>query len=292
MKILLLGANGQVGWQLRRSLMPLSEVKICTRSEADLENHTQIKELIQNYKPSVIVNASAYTAVDKAEKEPEKAESINSTALETLANEAKNLNALLVHYSTDYIFDGKKRESYTETDQPNPLSIYGKTKLAGENKIINSGCNYLIFRTSWVYSERGKNFIKTIINLAKEREELKIISDQIGSPTSADFIADVSAHCITQNLNGKKQGIYNLTSEGEVSWHGLAQFVIKELDNMGMKLKTSTDNITPIATSEYPLPAKRPAYSKLNTEKIRKAFNLNTPNWQYHVKMMLDSYIR
>ena len=292
MKILLLGANGQVGWQLRRSLLPLGEVKACTRLELDLETLTQITDLIQTYAPTVIVNASAYTAVDKAEVEIEKATLINVTAIETIAKEAKKLNALLVHYSTDYIFDGKKSESYNETDSANPLSVYGQTKLAGENKIIESGCNHLIFRTSWVYSVRGVNFINTIMRLAKEKKELRIISDQIGSPTSADFIADVTAHCIIQSLAEKKYGIFNLTTEGAVSWHGLAKFVVSELYNLGIKFKTTPDNITPISTEEYPLPAKRPLYSKLNTNKLRKTFKLNIPTWQDHIKMMLDSHTK
>jgi len=292
MKILLLGANGQVGYQLRRSLISLGDVKLCTRLEADLENSEQLVDLIQKYNPSVIVNASAYTAVDEAEKEEEKAFAINSRAVGIIASEAKKLDALLVHYSTDYIFDGKKSESYTELDKTNPLSVYGKTKLSGENEILASGCKHLIFRTSWAYSLRGKNFIKRIIRLAKERKELKIISDQIGSPTSADFIADVTAHCIVRHqIQNNKSGIFNLTADGEVSWHSFAQFIIEELSNKGESFEAMPENILPISTSEYPLPAQRPAYSKLNTEKIRQAFKLNIPHWRYHVKMMLDSYI-
>jgi dTDP-4-dehydrorhamnose reductase len=290
MKILLLGADGQIGWQLRRALAPLGSIKACNRSEANLEKPEQIKALITEYSPNIIVNAAAYTAVDKAEEEFKKAALINISAVALIAEEAKKLNALLVHYSTDYVFDGKKSSGYTEDDLTYPLSIYGKTKLEGENKIRESGCNHLIFRTSWVYSNRRNNFIKTIIRLANERKELRIVSDQIGSPTSADFIADVTAHCIIQNHNYKKYGIYNLTSSGEVSWHGLAKFAISELQKDGVNFKTKLENIIPITTEEYPLPAKRPKHSTLNTDKIKKTFKINIPDWQYHVKMMLDSY--
>ncbi|MFK7973655.1 MAG: dTDP-4-dehydrorhamnose reductase [Rickettsiaceae bacterium] len=290
MRILLFGANGQVGYQLRRSLVTLGEVKALTRIEVNLENQLQITNLIRNYKPHVIVNAAAYTNVDKAEKEPDKAFAINSRALKIISDEIKQLGGLLVHYSTDYVFDGKNTKSYIETDTTNPLSVYGKTKLSGENEIIKSGCNHLIFRTSWVYSKEGANFINTIVKLAKERGQLRVVSDQIGCPTSADFIADITAHCIVQNLHYKKQGIFNITAQGKVSWYELALFVIKELQTRGIKLKTLPENITPINTSEYPLPAERPLYSKLDTEKIKQIFSLNIPKWQYHVKMMLDYY--
>jgi dTDP-4-dehydrorhamnose reductase len=292
MKILLLGADGQVGWQLRRSLAPLGVVKACNRAVVNLENLAQIKSIIREYAPTVIVNAAAYTAVDKAEEEVNRATLINSTAVGIIAEEAKKLNALLVHYSTDYVFDGKKSNGYDENDLTNPLSIYGKTKLEGENKIIESSCNHLIFRTSWIYSTRGSNFIKTMIRLANEREELRIVSDQIGSPTSADFIADVTAHCIVQSLNDKKYGVYNLTSSGEISWHGLAKFAINELQKTGINFKTIPNNIIPITTEEYPLPAERPKCSELNTNKLQKTFKLNVPEWQYHVRMMLESYTK
>ncbi len=290
MRILLFGANGQVGYQLRRSLVTLGEVKALTRIEVNLENQLQIINFIRSYKPHVIVNAAAYTNVDKAEEEPDKAFAINSRALKIISDEVKQLGGLLVHYSTDYVFDGKNTKSYIETDTTNPLSVYGNTKLSGENEIIKSGCNHLIFRTSWVYSKEGHNFINTIVKLAKEREQLRVVSDQTGCPTSADFIADITTHCIVQNLHYKKQGIFNITAQGEVSWYELALFVIKELQTRGVKLKTLPYNVTPINTSEYPLPAARPLYSKLNTEKINQIFSINIPEWQYHVKMMLDYY--
>ena len=188
MKILLLGANGQIGWELQRSLSPLGEIKACTRKEADLEDPNVLKLIIQNYQPEIIVNAAAYTAVDKAESEPEKAYRINAEAVAIMANEIKELDGLLIYYSTDYIFDGTKPTPYTEKDQPNPQSVYGKTKYQGEVVIKASGCNHIIFRTSWVYALRGTNFVKTMIKLGKEREELKVVNDQIGVPTCR-------AHC-------------------------------------------------------------------------------------------------
>ncbi len=287
MKILLLGADGQVGWHLRKSLVTVGDLKVCSKYEANLEDAEQVKRILQNYKPNIIVNAAAYTAVDNAEKEIEKANIINSIALDLLSSEAKNLNAILVHYSTDYIFDGKKITPYTENDKPNPLSIYGKTKLDGENKIIESGCKYLIFRTSWVYSARGNNFIKTIIKLAKEKEYLNIVSDQIGSPTSANYIADVTAHCL-QNLSEDRYGIYNITSSGKTSWYELATFIIGQIVKYDIEIKTTIKNIKPIPTEDYPLPAKRPKNSKLCTDKIQRTFNLDIPNWQYHVKLILE----
>lgn len=289
MKILLLGADGQVGWQLRQSLESIGEIKACNKSEANLEDLKQLQKLIQTYAPNIIVNAAAYTAVDKAEKEPEKASIINSTALKLITSETKKLNALLVHYSTDYVFDGKKIGSYTEEDKANPLSVYGKTKLNGENKIKESGCKYLIFRTSWVYSTRGNNFIKTIIKLAKEKDNLSIVSDQIGVPTCANYIADITAYCI-KNLNNKLYGTYNLTPTGETSWHGLATFVINELNKKNINFKATTQTIKPILTEEYPLPATRPKNSKLSTDKIRKAFKIDIPTWEHHVKLMLNTY--
>ena len=287
MKILLLGADGQVGWHLRKSLAIIGNLKACNKSKANLENPQQIKKILQNYKPNIIVNAAAYTAVDKAEEKPEKANIINSIALDILSSEAKNLNALLVHYSTDYIFDGKKIGSYTENDKPNPLSVYGKTKLDGENKIVKSGCKYLIFRTSWVYSTRGNNFIKTIIKLAKEKEYLNIVSDQIGSPTSANYIADATAYCL-QNLKEEQYGIYNITSSGKASWYELATFTINQLIKNKIELKATIKNIKPIPTKDYPLPAERPKNSKLCTDKIQKTFNLDIPHWQNHVKLTLE----
>jgi len=294
LRILLLGANGQVGWELQHSLVPLGEIKACTRKEANLEDLGALRKLIQAYQPQIIVNAAAYTAVDQAESEPEKAYQINTEAVSTIAKEAKQINALLIHYSTDYIFDGTHITPYTEQDQPNPQSVYGKTKQQGEQKIIESCCNYLIFRTSWVYATRGKNFLNTIIKLAQEREELNIVNDQIGVPTSARLIADITAlaiYRITQQLDNteKLTGIYNLTPMGETSWYGFAQQILEQAGQQGIKLKVTHDRIKPITTEQYPQSAKRPKNSMLNTNKLQQTFKLHLPDWKQQLKQVMQT---
>jgi len=295
MKILLLGANGQVGWELQRSLAPLGELKVCGRAEADLEDLISLKKLIRQYTPEIIVNAAAYTAVDRAEEEQETANLINHQAVALLANEAKRLNAWLVHYSTDYIFDGNKTNNYLETDQPNPQSVYGRTKLQGEEAIRNSGCLHLIFRTSWVFAARGANFAKTILRLAKQREELKIVADQYGTPTSAELIADGTAlalHYLQQHNNATSlSGTYHLTADGKTSWFGFAQYLIEEASQQGFDLTTTTDKIHPISTAEYPLPAKRPTDSQLNSQKLTKTFGIQAPFWQNHAKRLITELL-
>ena len=292
MKIFLLGANGQVGWELQRSLAPLGAIMACNRHSGNLENLDDLSTLIRDYCPEIIVNAAAYTAVDNAESEPEKAYQINTKAVDFLAQEAKQLNAWFIHYSTDYVFDGDKKGVYLENDTPNPQSVYGQTKFAAEEAIKKSQCQHLIFRTAWVYSLRGTNFVKTIIRLAKEREELKIVTDQIGAPTSAELIADVTALClykIAQNKNtlSNLTGLYHLTPEGETSWHGFAQFIIAKLAGMGVEFRANFENIVPISTFEFPLPAKRPANSLLETKIICRIFNLKLPQWQFHAQRLL-----
>ena len=292
MKIFLLGANGQVGWELQRSLAPLGAIMACNRHSGNLENLEDLSTLIRDYCPEIIVNAAAYTAVDNAESEPEKAYQINTKAVDFLAQEAKQHNAWFIHYSTDYVFDGDKKGVYLENDTPNPQSVYGQTKFAAEEAIKKSQCQHLIFRTAWVYSLRGANFVKTIIRLAKEREELKIVTDQIGAPTSAELIADVTALClykIAQNKNTLSNliGLYHLTPEGETSWHGFAQFIIAELAGMGVEFRANFENIVPISTSEFALPAKRPANSLLETKIICRTFNLKLPQWQFHAQRLL-----
>jgi len=293
MKVLILGVNGQVGWELQRSLSLLGEVKACDRSTADLVDLDGLRELIRDYSPDVIVNAAAYTAVDKAESDIDTATLINATAVGLLADEAKKLNAWLVHYSTDYVFDGAKDGTYSETDSVNPQSVYGSTKLQGEELIKQSACKFLIFRTSWVYANRGANFAKTMIRLAQEKDTLSVVSDQIGVPTSAELIADVTAHCIYQiskntALAQDATGIYNLVPNGEVSWYGFAQFVINQAQALGCEMRFNANEIKPITTSEYPLPAKRPLNSKLDTKKIRDTFNIYLPEWQIHARRMVN----
>ncbi len=291
MKILLLGANGQVGWELRRSLAPLGEIRAYDRHTGNLLKLDDLSRLIRDFSPEAIVNAAAYTSVDKAESELDEAFLINSKAVEFLAKEAKLLNAWFIHYSTDYVFDGLKSGAYIETDTPNPQSVYGQTKYDGEESIKESKVKHLIFRTAWVYSKRGTNFIKTMIQLAKKQDELKVVNDQIGAPTGAELIADVTALClyqIAQNKNSAHNlsGTYHLTPTGETSWHGFAQFIIAEALGLGVKFRASFENVQAISTSEYPLPAKRPSNSLLDTKKICNTFNVYMPPWQTHVERL------
>ena len=291
MKILLLGANGQVGWELRRSLAPLGEIRAYDRHTGNLQKLDDLSRLIRDFSPEAIVNAAAYTSVDKAESELDEAILINSKAVEFLAKEAKLLNAWFIHYSTDYVFDGLKSGAYIETDTPNPQSVYGQTKYDGEESIKESKVKHLIFRTAWVYSKRGTNFIKTMIQLANKQDELKVVNDQIGAPTGAELIADVTALClyqITQYKNSAHNlsGTYHLTPTGETSWHGFAQFIIAEALGLGVKFRASFENVQAISTSEYPLPAKRPSNSLLDTKKICNTFNVYMPPWQTHVERL------
>ncbi len=291
MKILLLGANGQVGWELRRSLAPLGEIRAYDRHTGNLQKLDDLSRLIRDFSPEAIVNAAAYTSVDKAESELDQAFLINSKAVEFLAKEAKLLNAWFIHYSTDYVFDGLKSGAYIETDTPNPQSVYGQTKYDGEESIKESKVKHLIFRTAWVYSKRGANFIKTMIQLAKKQDELKVVNDQIGAPTGAELIADVTALCLHQIAQNKNpahnlSGTYHLTPTGETSWHGFAQFIIAEALGLGVKFRASFENVQAISTSEYPLPAKRPSNSLLDTKKICNTFNVYMPPWQTHVERL------
>ena len=291
MKILLLGANGQVGWELRRSLAPLGEIRAYDRHTGNLQKLDDLSRLIRDFSPEAIVNAAAYTSVDKAESELDEAFLINSKAVEFLAKEAKLLNAWFIHYSTDYVFDGLKSGAYIETDTPNPQSVYGQTKYDGEESIKESKVKHLIFRTAWVYSKRGANFIKTMIQLAKTQDELKVVNDQIGAPTGAELIADVTALCLYQIAQYKNSahnlsGTYHLTPTGKTSWHGFAQFIIAEAIELGVKFRASFENVQAISTSEYPLPAKRPSNSLLDTKKICNTFNVYMPPWQTHVERL------
>lgn len=292
MKILLLGAKGQVGWELQRSLATLGELKACDRRAANLEDFDHLQNTVREFSPDVIVNAAAYTAVDKGETESDKAYRINAEAVGVLAQEAKQLNAWLVHYSTDYVFDGEKFEAYTETDTPNPQSVYGTSKLLGEDEIRSSGCRHLIFRTSWVFAQRGANFAKTMLRLARERDSLSVVADQFGAPTSAELIADITALCLYRlthdnNLAQSATGTYHLTPTGETSWHGFAKYLISEAATHGISLRTTPENIQAITTDDYPLPAKRPANSQLDTQKLADTFDVYLPPWQTHAKKLI-----
>lgn len=291
MKILLLGKNGQVGRELQRSLAPLGCLIALDRHSAeglcgDLGDLVGLRTTIRKIRPDIIVNAAAYTAVDKAETEPLLADCVNAAAPQVMAEEAAALGAWLIHYSTDYVFNGEGLTPWVETDAVDPLNHYGASKVTGENAIIASGCKHLIFRTSWVYSAQGANFAKTMMRLAKERETLNVIADQIGSPTGADLIADVTALAVQRvMLHPHLSGVYHLVAGGEVSWYEYASFVIDFARAQGEEFAVSS--INPIPTSAYPTPARRPLNSRLNTRKLRDAFSLCLPDWQSGVTRML-----
>ena len=296
MKILLLGKNGQVGWELQRSLAPLGEViALDSRSQEFCGDLSKLKDLaltVRRIAPDIIVNAAAHTAVDKAESEKALAHAINTQAPGVLAQEAKNLNALLIHYSTDYVFDGSGEQPWKESDTPGPLNVYGATKLEGEQLIQQSGCKHLIFRTSWVYGARGGNFAKTMLRLAQERDELSIINDQIGAPTGADLLADITAHTIhAAQLKPELSGLYHLAAAGETSWHGYASFVVDFAQKNGVSMWVTPEDVHPVPTSAFPTPAKRPLNSRLDTSKLRNTFGLHLPHWQTGVTRILTEIL-
>lgn len=292
MKILLLGKNGQVGWELQRSLMPLGEVIALGSAEANFTDLDGLAETVRAVAPDVIVNAAAHTAVDKAESEPELARTINALAPAVLAEQAKLLNTLFIHYSTDYVFDGSGDTPWLESDATDPLSVYGASKREGEQLIQQSGCQHLIFRTSWVYGARGGNFAKTMLRLAQERDRMKVIDDQIGAPTGAELLSDVTAHALrAARLNPELSGLYHLVAAGETSWHGYARFVLDFAQRAGVALKVSPEAIEPVPTSAFPTQACRPHNSRLNTEKLQNTFDLHLPSWQAGVERMLTEVL-
>lgn len=292
MKILLLGKNGQVGWELQRSLAPLGELIALDRHSqpccGDLGDLNGIVKAVEGLQPNVIVNAAAYTAVDKAEVDIETADLINAQAPRALAEAARACGAWLVHYSTDYVFDGSGDYAWREDDVTGPLGVYGQTKLAGEQAIQQSGALHLIFRTSWVYAARGNNFAKTMLRLAGERQQLSVINDQFGSPTGAELLADVTAHAIrTACTRADVAGLYHLVAGGETSWFEYADYVLNFARDAGISLKLAKDGLKAIPTSQYPTPARRPLNSRLNTEKLKTTFDLRLPDWQTGVERML-----
>lgn len=292
MKILLLGPNGQVGWELRRALAPLGElIALERRSPAgcgDLGKPEALAATVRALRPDVIVNAAAHTAVDLVEREPERAEAVNATAPGVLAREAAALGATLLHYSTDYVFDGHGHAARDEDAPTGPLNVYGRTKLQGEQAIRASGCRHLILRTSWVHAARGGNFAKTMLKLAAERESLRVIDDQVGAPTGAELIADLSAHALRRLAQAPElAGTYHLAASGETSWHGYARHVLAFAQARGLALKVAPEAVEPIPTSAYPSPALRPLNSRLDTRRLREAFGLRLPPWTEGVERML-----
>lgn len=286
MKILLFGKDGQVGWELQRALSPLGELVSLDRAGelnlvGDLSNLEGIRETIRLVKPDVVVNAAAYTAVDKAESEVDLAQRINCDAPAVMAEEALTLDAMLVHYSTDYVFNGSGESPWVESDQPEPINEYGTTKLAGEKAIQANGCKHLIFRTSWVFAARAKNFLITMESLIKQRDSLTIVADQIGAPTSAELIADVTAHAIRKMMADTGfSGLYHLAAAGETSWQGYAQYISQWLSEQGVEIKAGVTQIGPVATADYPTDAARPLNSRLNTQLLESRFGIYLPSWQ------------
>ncbi len=302
MKILLLGKNGQVGWELQRALAPLGELVALDRQGADglcgdLTDLAGLARTVQAVRPQVIVNAAAHTAVDKAEGEPELACTLNALAPGVLAQEAAKLGAWLVHYSTDYVFDGSGSRPWQETDATAPLSVYGRTKREGEQAIAASGSRHLILRTSWVYGARGGNFAKTMLRLAAEREQLTVIADQIGAPTGADLLADVTAQAIRHVLPPMRHndltpsGLYHVAAAGETSWHGYARFVLAQAEAAGRLLKAGPQQVRPISTADYPTPAKRPHNSRLDCTRFQATFGLTLPPWEAGVARLLSEIL-
>ncbi len=292
MKLLLLGPAGQVGWELQRALAPLGDVVALGRGDGnlcgDLAQPARLAASARSLRPDVIVNAAAYTAVDKAESDAALAHRVNADAPGALAREAAALGAWLVHYSSDYVFDGSGNHARDEASPTGPLNVYGRSKLEGEEAIRASGCRHLILRTGWVYAARGNNFARTMLRLAGEREHLTVIDDQIGAPTGADLLADITAHALRALVQRPElAGTYHAVAAGQTSWHGYARFVIEQARAMGLAVKVAPDAIEPVPTSAFPTPARRPLNSRLATTRLRSAFGLHLPAWQTGVARML-----
>jgi len=288
MKILLLGKNGQVGWELQRTLAPLGDVIALGRQELDLTDQQSIRRTVRTTRPDLIVNAAAYNAVDKAEEEPELAMAINGIGPGILAEEAVLNKALIVHYSTDYVFDGAKDSPYTEEDIPNPLNIYGKTKLAGEEAIRKTEAGYLILRTCWVYGLRGNNFLLTILRLAREKNELRIVNDQFGAPTWSRMVAESTALLLARYLFSKpehsKKGLYHLSADGETTWFGFTRAILEQIE----KDRKHTPILQAISTESYPTAATRPLFSVLDNNLIHEQFAITMPSWQKQLKLAIS----
>jgi dTDP-4-dehydrorhamnose reductase len=293
MRILILGRDGQVGTALTETLAPLGTVVALGRTGADLSRPETLSAVVMRERPDVVVNAAAHTAVDRAESEPELARSINATSPRVLAEAARDAGAWFIHYSTDYVFDGSKPAPYVETDPTAPLSVYGETKRDGERAVAAAGANALVFRTSWVHAPGGNNFIAKMLSLAQSRDELRVIDDQTGAPTSARLIAEVTRRAILRIRDERPMpaGLYHLTALGETTWNGYARYVIGKAIERGIALKATTDKVLPVPTSAFPTPALRPLNSRLSTEKLRHALGIDLPHWQDDVLGTLDTII-
>ncbi|MGY8523753.1 dTDP-4-dehydrorhamnose reductase [Paracidovorax citrulli] len=294
--ILVTGAGGQVGFELCRSLAPLGEVVAADRSRCDFARADAVRELVRATQPDVVVNAAAYTAVDRAESDAAAAFAVNAQAPAALAEETARLGALLVHYSTDYVFDGAKDAPYVEDDAPAPLSVYGRSKLAGEQAVLDGGSAALVLRTSWVAGSHGENFARTMLTLARERDTLRVVADQFGAPTTAALLADATAQIVGRHwLHGARDafasGLYHLSAAGQTSWHGYAGEVLRLAAQRGVALKADPAAIEPIPTSAYPRPAARPANSRLDTGKVRRTFGIHLPDWQAGIRLLLDQIL-
>lgn len=294
--LLVTGSNGQVGFELRRSLAPLGRVVAVDRRRCDVTRPDALRNLMREVCPDVVVNAAAYTAVDKAETDADMAFAVNGVAPGVLAEEASKLGSLMVHYSTDYVYDGLKSGRYVETDPVNPQSVYGRSKFAGEQAIADSGAKAIVLRTCWVAGVHGGNFAKTMLRLAQERDTLRVIADQFGAPTTASLIADVTAQIIARHwLHGRREafpaGVYHLAASGETSWHGYATKVLAIAAAKGVALKSDPAAIEPIPASAYPLPAPRPSNSRLDTSRLQDAFDIHLPDWQQGIEHLLDQIL-
>ena len=287
-RILLIGKIGQVGWELRRTLAPMGQITCVDFPEIDLTSGDSIRRWVRESRPDVVINAAAYTAVDKAESEPDRAMQINGVAPGIMAEEAKKIGALLVHYSTDYVFDGAKTTPYAETDAPNPLGAYGRSKLAGDEAVRATGGAHLIFRLCWVYGARGQNFMLTIMRLARERDRLRVVADQTGCPTWSRMIAEATGQALRQAVVAGDwaalSGTYHLASSGVTSWQGFAQAIVNLMPAEGKKCSV----VEAISTAEYPTPAKRPAYSVLGCDKLERVFGLRLPHWEDSLRQVVE----
>ena len=295
MKILVTGKNGQVGHELMCTLAPLGQVVGVDVKECDLAQSAAIDALLERVKPDIIINPAAYTEVDKAESEPTKAHAVNAQAPKFLARYAARHNIPIIHFSTDYVFDGKKDGLYLEDDEPNPKSVYGKTKWLGEEAVRKMAAKHIIIRTSWVFGSHGVNFLKTMLKFATERDRLSVVSDQFGAPTSARMLAEAVAQIVTElgePGSYRKYGTYHVAARGETSWHGYAQVVVEKAIKHGMAIKINPKDIKPISSKEYPMPAPRPANSRLDTTKVSMVFSVSLPKWQDEVERVLKELVK